>query len=50
MEGKPEVLWLLARRLAECGHPVAVLPAQVLLVGPAGAASAREPCAAAANR
>ena len=39
IEGKPEVLWLLARRLAESGHPVAVLPAQVLLVGPAGAAS-----------
>jgi sulfate adenylyltransferase subunit 1 (EFTu-like GTPase family) len=37
--GKPEVLWLLARRLAESGHPVAVVPAQVLLVGPAGAAS-----------
>jgi hypothetical protein len=33
------VLWLLTRRLAERGHPVAVLPTQVLLVGPAGAAS-----------
>ena len=39
IEGKPEVLWLLTRRLAERGHPVAVLPTQVLLVGPAGAAS-----------
>jgi sulfate adenylyltransferase large subunit len=39
IEGRPDVLWLLARRLAERGHPVAVLPAQVLLVGPAGTES-----------
>jgi hypothetical protein len=38
MEGQPEALWALARRLAERGHPVAVLPAQVLLVGPVGTA------------
>jgi len=33
------VLWPLARRLAERGHPVAVLPPRVLLVGPAGSAA-----------
>ena len=40
IEGKPEVLWLLARRLMESGHPVAVLPSGRLLAGPAGAESA----------
>jgi sulfate adenylyltransferase large subunit len=39
IEGRPEVFWLLARRLAEKGHPLAVLPGGVLLVGPAGATS-----------
>jgi sulfate adenylyltransferase large subunit len=39
IEGRPDVLWLLARRLAEKGHPVAVLRGAVLLVGAAGAAS-----------
>ena len=37
IEGKQEVLWLLARRLVALGHAIAVLPADVLLVGPAGA-------------
>jgi sulfate adenylyltransferase large subunit len=35
-EGFPEVLWALARMLVEKGHPVGLLPGQVLLVGPAG--------------
>ena len=39
LAGKPEVVWLLARRLVENGHAVAVLPEQVLLVGSVGAAS-----------
>ena len=37
IEGNPEVFWLLARRLVESGHPVAMVSGQVLLVGPAGA-------------
>ena len=36
IEGRPDVLWILARRLAEEGHPVAVLPGEVLLVGAVG--------------
>jgi sulfate adenylyltransferase large subunit len=42
IEGHPEILWLLARRLVEAGHRVAVLSNQVLHVGPAGAAPGLE--------
>jgi sulfate adenylyltransferase large subunit len=40
IEGAPEVVWRLARRLAEKGHPLALLPGQALLVGPAGGTGA----------
>jgi hypothetical protein len=36
VEGGSEVVWLLARMLAEKGHPVALLPGLVLVAGPAG--------------
>jgi sulfate adenylyltransferase subunit 1 (EFTu-like GTPase family) len=42
VEGNPEVLWLLARRLVENGHRVVVLSSQLLVVGPEGAAPAVE--------
>ena len=36
IEGRPEVLWTLARMLADRGHPVSILPPEVLLIGPVG--------------
>ena len=39
LAGQPEALWRLARRVAEAGHPIAVLPGEVLLIGPAGTSS-----------
>lgn len=36
IEGNPEVVWLLARLLVGKGHPVTLLPGQVVFVGPAG--------------
>ena len=42
IEGNPDVLWMLARRLVENGHRVAVLSNQVLLVGPHSAAPSVE--------
>ena len=36
MEGRPDVMWILARRFVELRRPVAVLPGEVLLVGAAG--------------
>ena len=39
MEGRPDVLWTLARQMVDRGHAVAVLPGGMLLVGPAGSTS-----------
>jgi sulfate adenylyltransferase large subunit len=36
IEGNPDVLWLLARRLVERGHRVAVISNQLLQLGPGG--------------
>jgi sulfate adenylyltransferase subunit 1 len=37
IESNPDVLWLLARRLVENGHRVAVVSSELLQIGPAGA-------------
>jgi len=42
IEGNPEVLWLLARRLVDGGHRVVVLSSQTLTVGPEGASPSVE--------
>jgi hypothetical protein len=42
IEGNPDVLWLLARRLVENGQRVVVLSNQLLHVGPSGAAASVE--------
>ena len=39
IEGEPERLWSVARRLVEYGHPIAVLPGGVLVASPVGADS-----------
>jgi sulfate adenylyltransferase large subunit len=36
IEGNSEVVWLLARLLVGKGHPVALLPGQIVVVGPPG--------------
>ena len=42
LAGHPEVLWALARRMVDKGHPVTVLPGDVLVVTPVEAASTPE--------
>jgi len=42
IDGNPEALWLLARRLVEGGHRVVVLSSHSLQVGPEGAAPSVE--------
>jgi sulfate adenylyltransferase subunit 1 (EFTu-like GTPase family) len=39
LEGHVDVLWMLARRLVDRGHPVAVLAGDTLLVGPSGSST-----------